>query len=397
MSKTLPRTVIILGFVSFFNDLASEMVVPLIPILLTTILGAGPVALGLIEGVADAVSAWLRLWSGRHSDVMGGRRKPLTVAGYFLSNLARPLFGLAASWPLLLLLRATDRVGKGLRSAPRDALVADTTPPEIRGFAYGFHRALDNAGAVGGSLVAAAVLAWSSLSIPHVIMWSAIPGFLGVLLVALGVQEKRAQSKAAQVRPPLRWAALSPTMRRYLLVLGLFTFARASETFIMLRGHELGMGVVELLLLWAALNLAKAMTSTRGGVLADRVGKMPMVIVGWATMALAFLLLGHVDSAFWLWPATLAYGLFIGLAEGPERALISDLALENERGTAFGWYHLILGIAAIPAGFIFGKIWQVYGADTAFDYAAVVGLISALLVRYGVRRDGVAVRQTKAG
>jgi hypothetical protein len=187
----LPRTVLVLGFVSFFNDLASEIVVPLIPILLTSVLGAGPVALGLIEGVADAVAAVLKLWSGRRSDLMGGRRKTLVVAGYALSTLARPLLGLAGSWITVLLLRSVDRVGKGLRTAPRDALVADATAADIRGYAYGFHRALDNAGAVGGSLIAAAVLAFSAVSLPQMILLSAIPGFAAVLCLMLGVREAR--------------------------------------------------------------------------------------------------------------------------------------------------------------------------------------------------------------
>ncbi|MDP3281104.1 MAG: MFS transporter, partial [Nitrosomonas sp.] len=164
ISRQLPRTVVVLGLVSFFNDFASDIVVPLIPILLATVLSAGPIALGLIEGVADALACFLKLWAGRHSDVMSGRRKGLALSGYMLSNLARPLLGLAGSWVTVLLLRSVDRVGKGLRSAPRDAMVADATPPHIRGYAFGFHRALDNAGAVAGALTAAAILAWSDLS-----------------------------------------------------------------------------------------------------------------------------------------------------------------------------------------------------------------------------------------
>jgi MFS family permease len=384
MTKTLPRTVVVLGLVSFFNDLASEMVVPLIPILLATVLGAGPVALGLVEGIADAVAAFLKLWSGRRSDWLGGRRKGLTVSGYLLSNIARPLLGLAGSWAAVLVLRSIDRVGKGLRSAPRDALVADSTLPEIRGFAYGFHRALDNAGAVGGSLMAAAVLSWTSLSLSQVILWSAIPGAIGVLLVAAGVKET---AKAVPIRsrtalPPLRWSGLSLPMRRYLLVLMLFTFARASETFIVLRGHELGMGVVELLLLWAVLNLAKAATSTRGGLLADRLGQERLILLGWISFAASFALLGQAAHAVMLWVVVIGYGLLTGLSEGPERALIGDFAGERERGTAFGWYHLLLGIAAIPAGLSFGGVWHYLGAAWAFSYAGLLAALSAVLLHF---------------
>jgi len=386
MSVKLPRTVIILGLVSFFNDLASEMVIPLIPILLATVLGAGPVVLGLVEGIADAVAAFLKLWSGRHSDWLGGRRKGLTLGGYFVSNLARPLLGLAATWPTVLLLRSVDRIGKGLRSAPRDALVADSTPPEIRGFAYGYHRALDNAGAVGGSLVAAMVLAWSGASLTQVILWSAVPGFIGVLLIAVGIKEKVAAVPAASrnSRPPLRWSVLSAGMRRYLVVLTLFTLARASETFIVLRGNELGMSVVELLLLWSVLNLAKAATSTSGGRLADVWGREALILLGWIGFAASFLLLGQVAHSPALWAVVVVYGLLTGLSEGPERALVSDFAAADERGTAFGWYHLMLGAAAIPGGLLFGGVWHYWGGAAAFSYAGVVAVLCAALMHFWV-------------
>jgi MFS family permease len=381
----LPRTVIVLGLVSFFNDFASDIVVPLIPILLATVLAAGPLALGFIEGVADAVASLLKLWSGRHSDSMRGRRKGLAVVGYTLSNIARPLLGLAGSWPMILLLRSIDRMGKGLRSAPRDALVADVTPPAMRGYAFGFHRALDNAGAVAGSLVAAAALAWAGLSLTEVILWSAVPGFVAVLLLGAGVKEEKQEKTdavhAPMMLPPLRWSVLSLPMRRYLLVLMLFTFARASETFILLLGHQLGVGVVELLLLWSALNLAKAATSTWGGHLADSWGRGALMLIGWTTFSISFLLLGTVDDSVGLWAVSILYGLCAGMSEGAERALISDYAEPRERGTAFGWYHLMVGIAAIPAGLLFGSIWQFQSAEMAFVFAGGLAAFAALLLR----------------
>ncbi len=385
-AKKLPRTVVVLGFVSFFNDFASDIVVPLIPILLATVLAAGPVALGLIEGVADALACFLKLWAGRHSDVMSGRRKGLALAGYTFSNCARPLLGLAGSWVTVLLLRSIDRVGKGLRGAPRDAMVADATPPPMRGYAFGFHRALDNAGAVAGALAAAAILAWSDSSLSEVILWSAVPGFAAVALLGAGVQETKANSPTQSMEPqrvlaPLRWSMLSEPMRRYLWVLMLFTFARASETFILLFGHESGIGVVELLLLWAALNLAKAVTSTQGGQLADRFGRGALILIGWSALATSFLALSQVTTGPGLWIASIFYGLLMGLSEGAERALISDYASPDERGTAFGWYHLVSGIAAIPAGLLFGVIWQVYGAAAAFTFAGLLALLSIALLR----------------
>lgn len=394
----LPRTVIILGLVSFFNDFASDIVIPLIPILLATVLAAGPVALGFIEGVADAVASLLKLWSGRHSDVMSGRRKGLAVAGYTLSNIARPLLGLAGSWPVILLLRSIDRIGKGLRSAPRDALVADATPAHMRGYAFGFHRAMDNGGAVAGSLAAAAALAWSGLSLTEVILWSAVPGFVSVLLLGAGVNEEKAvavpvPAQVPVVLPPLRWSVLSSSMRRYLLVLVLFTFARASETFILLLGHQLGLSVVELLLLWSALNLCKASTSTWGGQLADSMGRGALMLVGWTTFSISFLLFGTVGDSIGLWAVSIFYGLCAGMSEGAERAIISDYAEPRERGTAFGWYHLMVGIAAIPAGLLFGSIWQFQSAAMAFFFAGGLAAFAALLLRtwaWPVRKLDVA-------
>ncbi|MDH5551803.1 MAG: MFS transporter [Nitrosomonas sp.] len=385
-NQTLPKTVIVLGFVSFFNDFASDIVIPLIPILLATVLAAGPVALGLIEGVAEAIASFLKLWSGRHSDVMNGRRKGLTLAGYSLSNIARPLLGLAGSWVTLLLLRSLDRVGKGLRSAPRDALVADATPAHMRGYAYGFHRAMDNGGAVAGGLAAAAVLAWSDLSLTEVILWSAVPGFMAVLLVGAGIKEDKPQVAQQPVKlPPLSWAVLSMPMRRYLLVLALFTFARVSETFILLLGHQLGVGVVELLLLWSALNFCKAITATWGGQLADMLGRGTIMLVGWVAFALTFLMLSQVTGNTGLWTIVVIYGLFTGLSEGAERALISDYAQTGEQGTAFGWYHLVIGISAIPAGLLFGMIWHYQSAEAAFIVAGCLSALAALLLRCWAR------------
>lgn len=381
MRTSLPRTVVVLGLVSLLNDFASEMIVPLIPILLAGAIGAGPVVLGMIEGVADAIASLLKLWSGRYSDRLG-KRKSLALAGYALSNSARPLLAFAGSWFTVLGLRSLDRVGKGLRSAPRDALVADATPAAIRGHAFGFQRALDNGGAVGGSLVAAAVLAWSGLPLQQVILFSAIPGVLAVLLLAFGVREAPSGRPAAmRLLPGLSWRLLSVRMRRYLAVLALFTFARVSETFIILLGFQMGVDTVQLLLLWAALNLARALTSTAGGRLADRIGRAPLILLSWTAFALAFLLLGKVDDNAGLWMVTLGYGLFFGLGEGAEKALISDFAAPQEQGTAFGWYYMLLGLAAIPAGLAFGLVWQLQSAAMAFFYAAGVAAVSALLLR----------------
>jgi MFS family permease len=268
-----------------------------------------------------------------------------------------------------------------LRSAPRDALVADATPPEIRGSAYGFQRALDNAGAVGGSLIAAAVLAWSAVSVTQMILLSAIPGALAVLALAVGVKEHRPALVAPRGLPSLRWRALGAPMQRYLLVLAAFALARASETFLLLRGHELGMPTVELLVFWAGLNLAKAATSAVGGRLADQVGRGVIILVSWVSLALSFALIAALPTAAALWAIALGYGLCSGLGEGAERALISDLSTDADRGTAYGWYNLTLGLAAIPAGLLFGGVWHYRGPSSAFLLAALIAFGSVVLLR----------------
>lgn len=385
----LPATVIAIGLVSFLNDMASEMVTPFIPIIIATVLGGGPVILGLVEGVADAAASLLKLWAGRYSDGKHGRRKKLMVFGYGLSNLARPLLGLVSSWGALLLLRSLDRAGKGLRTAPRDALLGDSTHPGIHGRAYGFHRAMDNAGALGGTLLAVAALGWMHWPVNEVILWSAVPGVLVLLVLIFAVREPARPSEPGpgdaeqtMLLAPLAWPQLSLNMRRYLWVLMLFTFARVSEGFILLRGNELGMSLVQVLLLWATLNICKSATALPGGRLADAFGKRRLTIISWSGYALSFFMLGLVEHGNALWLATVLYGLLIGLGEGSERALISVYADKRERGTAFGWYHLTVGLSAIPAGILFGTIWHYRDANTAFLFAGLLALLSVLLLRF---------------
>ncbi len=382
----LPRQVVLLSLVSFLNDVASDIVVPLIPIVLASLLAAGPAALGLVEGAADAVASLLKLWSGRRSDVLSGRRKGLVVGGYLLSNLARPLIALAGGWITVLVLRCVDRVGKGVRSAPRDAMIADFSPRDRVGLAFGFHRALDNMGAVLGGLIAAFTLAVWTTSLHTVLLASVLPGIACVLLIAFGIGEPAHASAAPRpALPPLSWRSLSHRMRRYLWVLALFTFARVSETFLVLRGYELGGGVVQLLLLWSALNAAKALAAYPGGMVSDRFGRQAVMLASWTAYAASFVLLAGMDTLAGLWSVTLFYGIFAGLSEGAERALIEDLGTAGERGTAFGWYYLMTGIAAVPAGVLFGLLWQHGGAASAFALAAAMALASALAIPLWVR------------
>jgi MFS family permease len=374
--KRLPRTIVVIGFVSLLNDFASEMVVPLIPLLLVTVLAAGPVALGLIEGVADTVSNLLKLWAGRRSDAQHRRRKPYVVAGYLLSNLARPLIGISGSWLTVLAVRVTDRIGKGVRTAPRDALISDAIQDGQAGHAYGFTRALDHAGAVLGALAAAAVVTWGTSRLDIVIALSAIPGVLAVALIAFGVQEPARAGVPLMETAPLRWSALSDTTRRYLLVLVFFTLGKIPETFLLLRGHEIGMSVVELLLMWAAMHVVKAAISQQAGRHTDRIGRRPLILAGWMVYAIALFALAFVKQPHMLWVWSLALGFYFGLTEGAERALVRDLAPPAERGTAFGWFHMLVGLAAIPAGLLLGGLWAFYGVKLAFLVSATLAAVA---------------------
>ena len=374
--KRLPRTIVVIGFVSLLNDFASEMVVPLIPLLLVTVLAAGPVALGLIEGVADTVSNLLKLWAGRRSDAQHRRRKPYVVAGYLLSNLARPLIGISGSWLTVLAVRVTDRIGKGVRTAPRDALISDAIQDGQAGHAYGFTRALDHAGAVLGALAAAAVVTWGTSRLDIVIALSAIPGVLAVALIAFGVQEPARAGVPLMETAPLRWSALSDTTRRYLLVLVFFTLGKIPETFLLLRGHEIGMSVVELLLMWAAMHVVKAAISQQAGRHTDRVGRRPLILAGWMVYAITLFALAFVKQPHMLWAWSLALGFYFGLTEGAERALVRDLAAPAERGTAFGWFHMLVGLAAIPAGLLLGGLWAFYGVKLAFLVSATLAAVA---------------------
>ncbi len=378
----LPASVVVLGWVSFLNELSSQIVAPLIPLLLATVLGAGPVALGLIEGFADAVASLLKLWAGRRSDVLGQKRKGFIVAGYGLSVIARPLIGLAINWPMVLVLRSMDRAGKGLRGAPRDALVADATPKQLQGRAYGLNRALDYAGAVGGSLIAAAALTYVSDKISTIIFLSVIPGVLALLLLVFVVQDAPAAAtdQKQKVVPPLRWSALSAPSRRFLAVLMVFSCSRASESFILLRAHELGMSTVTVLLLWALLCAIQSGVAWAGGGLSDRFSKTTVVALTWLAYGVGLIVIAMTATPGGLWVAVAIYALLTGIGEGAEKALVSELATEADRGTAFGWYNMIVGLAAIPAGLLFGVIWSQTAAGIAFAVFGGLAIASAAFV-----------------
>ena len=385
--RRLPLPVVMFAAVSLLNEISSQMVAPLIPILIAGVLAAGPIAIGAVEGVADALAAFLKLWSGRYADVRPQRRKGMVFIGYALALASRPLIGLAGNWGTIVVLRSADRLGKGLRGAPRDAILADATPADMQGRAYGLNRGMDYAGAVLGTLIAAALLQWSGMGIPQVIMLSVVPGLAVLILLALlpnpTTAAQIAGAKGATLAP-LKWAALSPVLRTYLTVLGLFCFAKASEAFIILRGHELGMSTVTLLLLWAWLAALQTVTALAGAPITDRLPKRTLTLLNWASLAAGYGALAFASTPIGLWIAVSIYGLLSGISEGVERALISELADPQRKGTAFGWYYMISGLAAIPAGLLFGLVWKFAGPAAAFGSTALIALGSAAWLKLSV-------------
>lgn len=383
----LPRTVVVLGLVSLLNDAASEMITPLLPIFLTATLGAGPAVVGLVEGIAEATASILKLVSGRLAD-RGVRAKSLVLGGYGLSNIARPLIGLAGAWSAVLLLRFLDRVGKGLRTAPRDALIAAAAAPELRGRAFGFHRSMDHAGAVVGPLLAFVLLS-RQVELGHVFLASVVPGILVLLLLAFGVP--RGEKFVPPVRAPFAWRALHPRLRAMIIAAGWLALASVPEVFVVLWAAQAGLEVRWVPLVWAAASLAKMLIALPAGILSDRLGRTPVLLGGWGARVAVLVLLAALPRppAFVVWALFVAYAATLAITEPAERSLIGDHASEHERGTAYGLYHLASGLLVLPGALIFGTLWQGWGSSVAFAAAAVTTAGAALWMLWLMRAGPV--------
>jgi MFS family permease len=393
--RTLPSTVWLLGLVSLCNDTASELVYPLVPIYLASVLLAGPKALGLIEGVAEMAGSLLKLFSGVIADRLR-RVKFLLVLGYGLAAASRPLMVLASSWPMVLGLRFADRVGKGLRTSPRDAILAASVPSGRRGLAFGLQRAMDNAGAVIGPLAAAALLA-AEIPIADIFLWALIPGGVAVVLT-LVVREPTREFRFDGEAPGWNLRTLPPACRRYLCVLALFTLANSSNMFLLLRARELGLAEYQVPLLWGTTSLVAMLFSTPLSGLSDRIGRVRMIVAGWIVYALFYLFLGLNDaSPFLLWPLFAGYGLFLAATEGAEKALVGDFVSPRLLGTAYGWFNLTTGIFLLPASWIFGMLWQSINPQTAFGFAAGCALLAAALLKFWVKGRGSQAGTTPLG
>ncbi|MFZ5874813.1 MAG: MFS transporter [Nitrospirota bacterium] len=375
---SLPRTVVMLGVVSLLTDASSEMIYPLLPLFLAGTLGAGATFIGLIEGVAESTASLLKLASGWWSDRLG-RRKAIVVAGYTVSACARPLVALAGAGWHVLAIRFTDRVGKGVRSAPRDALLAASTPPGSWGQAFGFHRAMDHTGAIIGPLVATALLAWGLTDLRVLFALAAIPGLLAVAVLIFAVREEPpvTRSSAPTSTARLSLAPFSPRLKAVLAAITLFTLGNSSDAFLLLKAHAVGISAAWIPLLWILLHVTKAASSTPAGALSDRIGRPRLILAGWMIYAAVYAGFGLADAAWQIWGLFAVYGLFFGLTEGVEKAYVADLAPAEHRGTTYGLYHAAVGMAALPASLLMGLVWERVSPAAAFGLGAGLALLAS--------------------
>ena len=385
--RTLTRNVLALSFVSLLNDTSSEIIYPLLPAFLALTLGASPFAIGLIEGFAESVASLLKLFSGYLSDKFERRKLPVFL-GYSLAALTRPFLAFVTSWPQVLVVRVTDRVGKGIRGAPRDALIADSVPREKRGLAFGFNRAADHTGAVIGPIVAFILLSYLSADpqnptaheFQRVFLYASIPVVLGLFVIVAFVREEKKHVPATDANPiKFSIKAFDWNFQKFLIVIAIFTLSNSTDAFLLLRAEQSGISPAHLPLLWMALHFSKVFFSLTGGHWSDRIGRKKLIFAGWIIYAAVYGGFAFVTTAWQAWTLFIIYGAYFGMTEGVEKALVADMVDEDKRGTAFGSYNLAFGITVLPASLLFGELWDNFGASTAFLVSAGISIIAALL------------------
>ena len=368
------------------------MIYPLLPLFLSTVLGANASFIGAIEGAAESTAALLKLASGWWSDKIK-RRKPLVVIGYGIAAVARPFTSIAQSAYQVLAIRLTDRVGKGIRTAPRDALLADSTDDASRGRAFGFHAAMDNAGAVLGPLIAFLLIRQFDFTLRHVFWLAAIPGALAFIVLVIFVKEveqHREPSKSTEANIDTK-EKLGGRFWFYIAVVFLFTLGNSTDAFLLLRANQLGVAVALAPILWAFLNGIKAALGTWGGSLSDRFGRKPLIIAGWTVYALVYFGFAMATKQWHAWALFASYALFYAFTEGTEKAFVADLIPRARRGAAFGWFNLAIGLGALPASLIFGAIWDRSGAHTAFLFGASLAILASIGMLFVIPKRESAV------
>lgn len=386
--EKLPRNVWVMTAASFLNDVSSDMVLNLVPLFLANALGARTSVVGLVEGVAEATASLLKLVSGMLSDRFRSRKGP-TVGGYAVSAATKPFLFFASSWAGVLVVRFADRVGKGIRTAPRDALLADSVAPEQRGAAFGVHRAGDSLGAaigLGLALLIVLLMQGTQLELlretfQRVVLWSIVPGIAAVLVLAFGLREVRSKSPSSDRMLLATLKDVSPAFRRFLFILGLFTLGNSADAFIILRAQERGLSVAGVLAMLLTFNLVSVLVARPAGKLSDRIGRPRLIVSGWLVYALIYLGLALATEASMVWALFMAYGVYYGLVEGNARAFVADLAGAEGRGTAYGAYYATIGLILLPASLLAGILWQGIGGWPGFGPAApfLFGSLMALV------------------
>ncbi len=375
--KHIPQNVFVLGLVSFFTDASSDMIYPFLPIFLMEYLHASHGFLGLVEGWAESAAAFFTLFSGIMADRAKDRSK-LVLAGYTLSSLSRPLIAFAWNPWVVFLVRFFDRVGKGTRTAPRDALIADSVHSEHRGSAYGLHRSMDHMGAVCGPLIAMMLLSGPIHNLRYLFLFAAIPGLAAVVLILWKVREVLPHDQRAAFGRRHKIEFPKGRLRVYLCILFVFILSCSSDAFLILRAKELGVSLILLPILWMIFNIVKAGSTLPFGMLSDKIGRRRMILFGWMIYILVYIGFALAHETWHAWLLFISYGFFYGATEGSERAILADYAEPHARAQAFGWYYFIVGLGALPASLIFGFIWQMAGAKTAFLTSAVISTAAAM-------------------
>jgi MFS family permease len=381
----LPRSVKLLGYTSLLTDAATEAIYPLLPIYVTRVLGGSPAALGIIEGAADATASVLKVLAGRWSD-RAGRRKPFVLAGYTIAGLVRPLIAFATFWQHVFVVRLADRVGKGLRGAPRDAMLGALAASGQRGRVFGYHRAMDHAGAVLGPLFATAFLYFAPGEYRLLFGLTIFPGLMaiGMLLlvpdIASGRSDGPADLPSLASAQKLQHTAMPSALKRYLVILAIFTLGNSTDAFLLLRLSDAGLDTSYLPLAWAGLHVIKSGLSTYGGRMSDRLGRRTLIIAGWVFYAVVYAGFALATTLAPLLAWFFVYGVHFALVEGSEKALVADLAPAAQQGTAFGWYNAVLGFGALGASVLFGFLWQQFGPATAFLTGAGLAIAAAVLL-----------------
>jgi MFS family permease len=371
------KNVFMLGLVSFFNDVASEMIYPVVPIFLTVVLGAPVAVVGLIEGIAESTASILKVVSGWLSDKWQ-KRKPFAVAGYGLSALSKAILGLAFGWPLVLFARFIDRFGKGVRTSARDALIVESSEESARGKAFGFHRAIDTMGAVAGPLLALLAIHYFDNKYRIIFFLAVIPSCIGVLLLLFFVKEKKKEADLSAAFH-FRWRELDPSFKIYLWISFLFALGNSSDAFLILRAQNLGLSLTLVILAYVLFNFTYAVFSIPAGIISDKIGPRKVLFSGFLLFSAIYLFFGIIHSSNFLWLLFPVYGIYMALTEGVGKAYIASLVPREKTATAFGVYQTIIGLATFFASLIAGLLWTYMGVSAPFILGSAMALISAFL------------------